>query len=111
MNTRHDKKTKDTDRRISRMLRNESAPVPEDGWFVRKTVNRLPPQRQMVPSLPERVGLAAAVASSLIVGHRELVRFLHCDNPYEFNFSMFAIAVLFMLSAVVYVISILVRRA
>lgn len=111
MNTRRDKKTIETDRRISAMLRGEAAPVPEDGWFVRKTLNRLPPDRRPIISLPEKFGLAAAVMSSLIVGHRELVRFLSCSNPFEFNFAMFALAVVAMLAAVVYSVCILVRRA
>lgn len=64
---RHSLTTADTDRRISAMMRGEASPVPGDEWFVRKTLNRLPPRRERILGIPEIIAAAVVLITSGIV--------------------------------------------
>lgn len=64
---RHSGSTADTDRRISAMMRGEASPVPGDEWFMRKTLNRLPPRRERILGIPEIIAAVIVLIASGIV--------------------------------------------
>lgn len=76
---------KELDRRIGAMLCNESDPVPEDKWFINKTLNRLPVRHRRIFGLPEIVAFLIVVTASAIITIHELKVVMSMPDPADFN--------------------------
>lgn len=107
------KKNNDTtglDRRIGAMLRGESAPVPEDKWFVRKTLNRLPSRSRRLLSMPEILAFLIVITASATIIVREFRMLLTLPDPAEFSPCMMLSAGATALVATLYIAIPLLRR-
>lgn len=103
--------TKELDRRIGAMLRNESAPVPDDEWFVRKTLNRLPARGRRAIGLPEIAAFLIVVTASVIITIRELKTVMSMADPADYNPMLLLSAAAMALLATLYISIPLLRKA
>ena len=67
------------------MLRGESAPVPEDKWFVRKTLNRLPSRSRRLLSMPEILAFLIVITACATIIARELRSMMALPDAAEFS--------------------------
>ncbi len=102
--------TTDLDSRIGAMLRGESAPVPEDKWFVRKTMNRLPSRSRRLLSMPEILAFLIVITASAIIIAREFRSMMALPNVAEFSPWMLLLAAATALFATLYLTIPLLRR-
>ena len=102
--------TTDLDSRIGAMLRGESAPVPEDKWFVRKTMNRLPSRSRRLLSMPEILAFLIVITASAIIIAREFRSMMALPDVAEFSPWMLLLAAATALFATLYLTSPLLRR-
>lgn len=67
------------------MIRGEAPAVPENPFFVRKILNRLPERRHSTFSIPEAVAVAAVAIASVVIICLELHTLVAAPDPAEFN--------------------------
>lgn len=101
---------KETDRRISEMLRENSNPLPGDEWFVRKVLNRLPPERSHLVSIPEVVAFLIVLTVSVIITVSETRHALSLTDFSTFNPSHLIASALAALCAAIYIAVPVFRR-
>ena len=92
-------KSKTTDARIRKMVRLNSDKLPEDKWFVRKTVNRLPPSNTPVLTLPEIIAFLLVFIAGTAVVIFEMHNFLTGGSPSSHFDSEMLVAALFVLAS------------
>lgn len=102
--------TTDLESRIGAMLRGESAPVPEDKWFVRKTMNRLPSRSRRLLSLPEILAFFIIITACAAIIVREFRTMVALPDPAEFSPWMLLSAGATALFATLYLTIPLLRR-
>lgn len=102
--------TTNLDSRIGAMLRGESAPVPEDKWFVRKTLNRLPSRSRRLLSLPEILAFLIVITASATIIAREFRSMMALPDVAEFSPWMLLLAAATALFATLYLTIPLLRR-
>ncbi|MCM1109677.1 MAG: hypothetical protein NC336_00530 [Clostridium sp.] len=110
MSKQQNKKTIDLDRRLSEIIRSQTGAVPEDPWFRRKILNRLPDHRRLLFSFPEVV---AVVIAALVLGFtllRETRLLLSSPDPATFDFTLLAATLALCLGLTLYVAAGLLRR-
>ncbi len=100
----------DLDSRIGAMLRGESAPVPEDKWFVRKTMNRLPSRSRRLLSMPEILAFLIVITASATIIAREFRSMIALPDAAEFSPWMLLLAAATALFATLYLTIPLLRR-
>ena len=101
--TQSNNNDKELDRRISELIRSESPAPYADEWFTRKTVNRLPPRRRRLVSLPELAGFVIVVAVCVLVIVREMKLVLSLADPATFNPAMLLAAAAMAVCATLYI--------
>ncbi|MDE6644495.1 MAG: hypothetical protein K2J97_00225 [Muribaculaceae bacterium] len=102
---------KELDRRIGAMLCNESEPVPEDKWFVNKTLNRLPMRHRRIFGVPEIVAFLIVVTASIVITIHELKVVMSMPDPADFNPMLMLSAAAMALFATLYISIPLLRNA
>lgn len=102
---------KELDRRIGAMLCNESDSVPEDKWFVNKTLNRLPMPNRRIFGVPEIVAFLIVVTASAIITMHELKVVMSMPDPADFNPMLMLSAAAMALFATLYISIPLLRNA
>ena len=102
--------TTDLDSRIGAMLRGEPAPVPEDKWFVRKTLNRLPSRSRRLLSMPEILAFLIVITACATIIARELRSMMALPDAAEFSPWMLLSAGAAALFATLYLTIPLLRR-
>lgn len=101
---------KETDRRIGEMLREHSNPLPGDEWFVRKVVNRLPPERSHLVSIPQVVAFLIVLTASVIITVSETRHALSLADFSTFNPSLLIASAFTALCAAIYIAVPVFRR-
>ena len=102
---------KELDRRIGAMLCNESEPVPEDKWFVNKTLNRLPMRHKRIFGAPEILAFLIVVTASIVITIHELKVVMNMPDPADFNPMLMLSAAAMALLATLYISIPLLRNA
>lgn len=75
------------DRELSERLQAAIPDPPRDEWFVRKTLNRLPPRRHPLYAYPEVIACLLVCAAGLIVAAVQTHRFIIAEDPFKFDFT------------------------
>lgn len=100
--TRISRSDKQLDRRISTMMRNETPTPYADEWFVKKTVNRLPPRRRLV-SLPELLASLFVFVVSVALLISETQTALSFTDLSAYDPSLFILSACMTLGATLYI--------
>lgn len=75
------------DRELSERLRAAIPDPPRDEWFVRKTLNRLPPRRRPLYAYPEVIACLLVCAAGFIMTAVQIHRFIKAEDPFNFDFT------------------------
>lgn len=101
---------RDTDRLIRAMMR-DTAPDPgADPWFVRRLLNRLPPRRRRIVSLPEIAAFLIVLISSAAIVAVEMHRALILPPSPDFDPTIMLAAAAAGIFATLYISIPIIRR-
>ena len=74
-----------TDHEIGQILRGGRKPLPRDEWFVRKTMNRLPPERETLVGMPQVVAFIFVMAFFGMVLLGEMSQLVDPSSADDYN--------------------------
>lgn len=92
------------------MCRQNPPALPRDEWFVKKTLNRLPPKRKPVFSPVELTSIAGVAIMIVAMIVSETIRFSHAEEHADYDLTMLTIALVSSIVMTLYIAIPIIRR-